>query len=201
MRRTVIFSIFQGAKTVWTSSVTMPSLAGLGLCTTPEDEKFSISVVFFRISFLPHVYLAPPLGVTPLDFTKTFDIRKLKSQDYCVACLLHLAISIAAGLYTGTQTDRQTDTGHDIHCANIVSHCEHSVIVNSIAGTTVVLKLVVVYLYVASEGPTDKRSILFVGSKDAVSMIQFCCNLIDFIWLCQHLHFISCSEYSESVRS
>ena len=109
MRRTVIFSIFQGAKTVWTSSVTMPSLAGLGLCTTPEDEKFYIYVVFFRISFPPHVYLAPPLGVTPLDFTKTFDIRKLKSQDYCVACLLHLAISIAAGLYTGTQTDRQTD--------------------------------------------------------------------------------------------
>jgi len=174
---------------------------GAGTLHNARGWKVLYFCCFFRISFLPHVYLAPPLGVTPLDFTKTFDIRKLKSQDYCVACLLHLAISIAAGLYTGTQTDRQTDTGHDIHCANIVSHCEHSVIDDSTAGTTVVLKLVVVYLYVASEGPTDKRSILFVGSKDAVSMIQFCCNLIDFIWLCQHLHFISCSEYSESVRS
>ena len=34
---------------------------------------------------LPHLHLAPPLGVTPFEFRKKFSIMKLESPGYHVA--------------------------------------------------------------------------------------------------------------------
>jgi len=55
---------------------------------------------------LPHLHLAPPLGVTQVSCAKIFGITKLASLGYHVALFLStLAISVQHGLVTDGQTD------------------------------------------------------------------------------------------------
>jgi len=68
---------------------------------------------------LPHLYLAPSMGVTSLEFRGDLWLQKLESVDYrmvLVVWFLCLAMLIQCRLVT----DRQTD-GHDdsVYCATI----------------------------------------------------------------------------------
>ena len=56
------------------------------------------------------------------------------------------------------------------------------------------LVLVVVCLDIASEAQTDKRSILFVGSKDAVSISAILLLWVHLVCLCWHLHSVICDS-------
>ena len=49
-----------------------------------ESRQFSATAPAFKFN-LPHLQLAPPLGVTPLRFDDTFDIRKLQPLGYRAA--------------------------------------------------------------------------------------------------------------------
>jgi len=63
---------------------------------------------------LPHIHLAPPLGVNPFEFGK--DFWRQKTRVYGLSCgrvvcvFLCLAILVEHRLVSDTQTDRQTDT-------------------------------------------------------------------------------------------
>ena len=74
---------------------------------------------------LPHLHLAPPLGVTPVEFRKDFWHQKTRvpGLSYGVVCVfLCLAISVELRLVTDrhTQTDGQTHD-HGIYRASIAS--------------------------------------------------------------------------------
>ena len=67
---------------------------------------------------LPHLHLAPPLGVTPFEFRKDFWHQKTRVPGLScgVVCMfLCLAILVEHRLVTDTQTDRQTDRRTDGH--------------------------------------------------------------------------------------
>ena len=57
---------------------------------------------------LPHMYLAPPLGVTLFEYRKDFWQQKLESLGYRAA--LSEAVLIQYRLVTDRQTDGQTGT-------------------------------------------------------------------------------------------
>jgi len=61
---------------------------------------------------LPHLYLAPPLGVTPFEFRKDFWHQKTRvpGLSCAVVCvILSVAVLIQYRLVTDRQTDGQTD--------------------------------------------------------------------------------------------
>jgi len=70
---------------------------------------------------LPHLHLAPPLGVIRLSFAEIFGIRKLESLGYrgVVCVILRIAFPVEHRLVTD-KTDRQT---HDygIYRASMVA--------------------------------------------------------------------------------
>ena len=55
---------------------------------------------------LPHLHLAPPLGMIPFDFRNDFGSIKLESLGYRV--ILYVAVLIQYRLVTDTHTDRHT---------------------------------------------------------------------------------------------
>ena len=58
---------------------------------------------------LPHLYLAPSFGVTPLEFHQDAWYKKLESMGI-VCVILHLAVLLQFRLVTDRQTDGLTDT-------------------------------------------------------------------------------------------
>jgi len=61
---------------------------------------------------LPHLYLASPLGVAPLEFRPYLWLQKrVTGQSYGICCLiLRLAVLMQYRLMAVSQMDRRTDT-------------------------------------------------------------------------------------------
>ena len=92
--------------------------------TAPETISRSRDMVENRRSNVPHFYLAPQLGVTPLEFRLDFRHQKtgVPGLSFGVVCvILGLAILVEHGAPTcDRQTDGQThDDGK--YCANTAS--------------------------------------------------------------------------------
>ena len=91
-------------------------------CTVFDIRRYLSKFVNFD---LPHLHLAPPLGVTPFEFRKDFWRQKTRVPGLScgVVCLfLCLAILVELRLVTDRQTDRhrQTQThGHGIYRESI----------------------------------------------------------------------------------
>jgi len=63
----------------------------------------------------PHLHLAPPYGVTPVEFRGDLWLRKtrLPGLSCGVVCvILRLAVLVELRLVTDGRTDRPTDGGH-----------------------------------------------------------------------------------------
>ena len=103
-------------------------------------ETMRVSCTFFEIQCvtvrylskfadftLPHLHLAPPLGVTPFEFRKDFLHQKTRVPGLsCGVVCVFLCLAILVELRLVTDTDRQTDTdrhrrthGHGIYRESI----------------------------------------------------------------------------------
>ena len=81
---------------------------------------------------LPHLYLAPSLGVTHRNVAKVFSIRKLESLSYCVALFAnshhaifsHFDRTMTCDKLTDrqTQTDRHIDTDRQTERHRATAH-------------------------------------------------------------------------------
>ena len=86
-------------------------------------ETMRLSCTFFEIQCvrvrylskfadftLPHLHLAPPLGVTPFEFRKDFWSQKTRVPGLScgVVCVIHLAVLVELRLVTDRHTDTRT---------------------------------------------------------------------------------------------
>jgi len=72
-----------------------------------ESRQFSATTPVFN---LPHLHLAPTLGVTLFEFCLNFRQQKTRVPGYRVALFAWLAVWVEHRLKTDGQTDKQTNT-------------------------------------------------------------------------------------------
>ena len=103
-----------------------------------DDRRFRVTASYLSIvaNFnLPHLHLAPPLGVTPFEFCRDLWRQKTRVPRlwWSILCMiLHLAISVENRLMIDKQTGRHMTMGYAYavlawHCAVKMVRCAMTV--------------------------------------------------------------------------
>ena len=86
--------------------------------------RYSDLLVENRANFIPHLYLAPPQGVTPSEFREDLGVHKTTMNGLSCAeesMTIYSAVLIVCQRVTDRQTDRQTD-GRQAHSYYVLQH-------------------------------------------------------------------------------